>query len=208
MEEGLRISEIAKRAGVLPSKIRYYTDQGLIKIKGQTQGGHRLYDEFSTLQKLKKIEFLCGKGMTIEGIRNELSKGIQNKKVLVIDDEPEIGQLINDLMEAKLPGSETKIAYNGFIAGRIVAEYMPDLIILDIMLPGVNGFEVCKEIRKIPHMNGVKILAVTGFDTPENRQKIMESGADDYLTKPMDVDVLTEKIFTLLNLEKEQTAAK
>jgi len=206
MNEGLRISEIAKKAGVLPSKIRYYTDQGLIGVSGQTQGGHRLYDEAITILRLKKIEFLTGKGFSIEEIKNILAKDAKKRRVFVIDDEPEIGQLIKDLLDSKLPGTEIKIAYNGFVAGRIVTEYMPDMIILDIMLPGVNGFEVCREIRKIPHMGDTKILAVTGYDTPENRQKIMESGADDYLTKPMDIDVLTEKIFSLLNLEKPVTA--
>jgi CheY-like chemotaxis protein len=206
MNEGLRISEIAKKAGVLPSKIRYYTDQGLLEISGQTQGGHRLYDEHQTMRVLRKIEFLSNKGFSIEEIKQEMLKSAGKKKILVIDDEPEVGQLIKDVIESELPEAETRIAYDGFAAGRLVTEYMPDLIILDLMLPGVNGFEVSREIRKLPHMGNTRILAITGYDSPENRQKIMESGANDYMAKPMDINVLKEKIVALLGIEKKQSA--
>jgi len=194
----LRISEIAKKVGVLPSKIRYYTDMGLLKVSAHTQGGHRLYDEEETIQKLKKIEFLSQQGYSIEEIKREILKTKGKLKILVIDDEPEVGQLVIDSLKGKLD-SEIKVVYDGFSAGRTISNYMPDLILLDLMLPGVNGFEVCKEIRRTPHLEKTKILAITGYDSEENRKKIMEAGADDYLAKPMDVNILIEKISKLLN---------
>lgn len=198
----LRISEIAKKAGILPSKIRYYTDMGLLEVNSQTSGGHRLYDEQIILKKLNEIEFLSKKGHSIDEIKKEITKIIQKKKILVIDDEPEIGDLIMEALRDRVD-AEVKIAYDGFSAGRMITELLPDLIILDLMLPGVNGFTVCKEIHCMPYLSNSKILAITGYDSPENKKRIMDAGANDYLAKPMDIKVLIEKISNLLGIEQK-----
>ena len=203
MSELLRISEIAKKAGVLPSKIRYYTDMGLLKIADQTEGGHRLYDEQETLQKLNIIEFHSKKGFTIDKIKAELLKNITKKKILVIDDELEVTQLVEDVLKNKID-AEVKVAFDGFTAGRLITEYIPDLIVLDIMLPGVNGFEICKQIRTLPFLKDIKILAMTGYDSPDIKQKIFDAGANDFLAKPMDIAVLVEKASKLLGLTQVQ----
>jgi CheY-like chemotaxis protein len=193
----LKISEIANEAGVLPSTIRYYTDLGLLIVKGETPGGHRLYDRESTLSAIRKIQFLNKQGHTMEDIKRELSAS-KKKKILVIDDEPETGDIITELVKLKFPEDEVRVVCDGFTAGRVLGEYLPDLIILDLMLPGVNGFEVCRQIRESKFLEGVKILSITGYDSPEHRQRIMDCGANDYLAKPMDLKVLTEKISQLL----------
>ncbi|MBU2567808.1 MAG: response regulator [Elusimicrobia bacterium] len=202
----LRISEIARKAEILPSKIRYYTDMGLLNVKGWTQGGHRLYDEQETLQRLNSIEFLSKKGVSITEIKKELNSTIRKKKLLVIDDEPEIGDLISDLIKQMQTGSDVefdvKVVYDGFSAGRLISEYVPDLIILDLLLPGVDGFEVCREIKNAGHLVNTKVLAVTGYDSPENRKKILQAGADDFLAKPLEVQAIREKIKNLLGIEK------
>ncbi|MBU2614613.1 MAG: response regulator [Elusimicrobia bacterium] len=202
MSELLRISEIAKKAGVLPSKIRYYTDMGLLNVADQTEGGHRLYNEQEALQKLNIIEFHSKKGLTIDKIKAELERTVTKKKILVIDDEPEVTQLVEDVLKNKID-AEVKVAYDGFTAGRLITEYIPDLIVLDIMLPGVNGFEICKQIRTLPFLKDIKILAMTGYDSPDIKQKIFDAGANDFLAKPMDIAVLIEKASKLLNLEKK-----
>ena len=81
------------------------------------------------------------------------------KKILVIDDEPEVGELVSELVKSSFPFIDVKIVYNGFSAGRILSDYFPDMIILDIMLPGVNGFDVCQQIRTSGFLKGTKILA-------------------------------------------------
>lgn len=194
----LKISEAAKLVGVLPSTIRYYTDIGLLKSSDETKGGHRLYDPAGVASVVNKIKFLSSRGLTMDEIKKELAASKKSKKILVIDDEPEVGNLVRDIAAEKFPATEVKIVYDGFTAGRALAEYLPDLIVLDLMLPGVNGFEVARQIRSSKFLNGVKILAVTGYDTEENRVKIMESGADDYLAKPLEVATLTDKIKKML----------
>ncbi|MCB4790588.1 MAG: response regulator [Elusimicrobia bacterium] len=197
-KELLKISEVSKLAGVLPSTVRYYTDIGLILVASETQGGHRLYDKESTLTAISKIQFLNKKGMTMEDIKKDMLSSKIRKKILVIDDEPEFGDLVNELINHQFPDYEVKIVYNGFSAGRMLNEYLPDLIILDLMLPGVNGFEVCQQIRSSEFLNSTRILAITGYDSEENRKKILDCGANDYLAKPMDVQTLKEKITSML----------
>jgi CheY-like chemotaxis protein len=194
----LKISEIAKQASVLPSTIRYYTDIGLLQASGQTPGGHRLYDKESTLATIGKIQFLNKQGMSMESIKKELAGGVNKRKILVIDDEPELGDLVTSLVNTSFPGCEVRVVFDGFKAGRVLSEYLPDLILLDLMLPGVNGFEVCQQIRSSDYFKGTRILAITGYDSEENKKKILDCGANAYLAKPMDVKELKEKISQLL----------
>lgn len=200
-ENMVKISEIAKAAGVMNSTIRFYTDIGLLKKAGETIGGHRLYDKNLTLSKIKKIQFLIQKGLTIEQIKTEMVDAESKKKILVIDDEPEVGHLIEGVVSASFPGFTVKIVRDGFSAGNTLNEFFPDLIVLDIMLPGVNGFDVCRQIRSNKLFSNLKILAITGYDSPENRSKILECGANDFLAKPLEVPSLEDKINKLLNLK-------
>jgi CheY-like chemotaxis protein len=195
----LKISELAQQANVLPSTIRYYTDIGLLRVSGETPGGHRLYDKDPSLSVISRIQFLNRKGLTMEDIKKELADSKDSKKILVIDDEPELGDLVVELAKMHFPMFDVKVVYNGFSAGRILNEYLPDLIILDLMLPGVNGFEVCQQIRSSEFLGSTKILAITGYDSAENKKRIMDCGADDYLAKPMDLITLKQKIESLIH---------
>lgn len=93
------------------------------------------------------------------------------------------------------------IAMDGSEALRRVLNFHPHLIILDLKLPGINGFEICETIRAQPETFDSKILAITGYDIPLNRKKILASGADDYLPKPFELNKLMKKIDRLLEEE-------
>jgi CheY-like chemotaxis protein len=203
----LKISEVAQEAGVLTSTVRYYTDIGLLTVKGETPGGHRLYEKETTLATIKKIQFLNQQGLTMDEIKNELSHAVSRKKILVIDDEPEVGQLVSDIVKEYFPDFEVRVVHDGFTAGRILNEFLPDLIMLDLMLPGVNGFDVCRHIRSSQFLSGTKILAMTGYDSAENRQKILACGANDYIAKPMNIKAIEEKIAILLNVNPVDAAS-
>lgn len=200
-DELLKISEIAEVAKVLPSTIRHYTEIGLLKVAGFTDGGHRLYWREQTLSQLAKIKALTKRGLALPEIKSELEGKSKVKKVLVVDDETEICELVTELLKMKFPDWQVRVAQDGFTAGRALGEFLPHLVVLDLMLPGVNGFEVCKQIRRDPALTGIKVLAITGYDSPDMRAKIMECGADDYLAKPMDNRVLLEKIVRLLEVK-------
>ncbi len=199
----LRISDIARKAGVLSSTVRYYTDMGLLNTSGETRGGHRLYDEEEILDTIRKIQFLNKQGLTIDQIKKDIGFSQGRKKILVIDDEPEVGEFVSGIVKDNFPNVDVKVVLDGFTAGSILNDYLPDMIILDLMLPGINGFEVCKHIRESELHKRVKILAITGYDTPDNKEKILACGADDFLAKPMDLKTVKARIISLLGLKEE-----
>ncbi len=196
----LKISEMAQKADVLVSTIRYYTDIGLLKAAMTTEGGHRLYEENPTMERLGKIKKMVAKGLTLPEIQSQIEQEISTKKILVVDDEPDVVDFIRDLLADTVP-NQFESATDGFSAGHLVHTFAPDLVILDLLLPGVDGFQVCKMIRQDPETKNTKILAVTGYDSAEIRKKIIDSGADDYLGKPLEYSQTLEKICKLLGVK-------
>lgn len=195
----LKIGELAEKAGVPISTIKYYTDLGLLRVQDYMLGGFRLYNEKESLLRLRRIKEMLEKGYSIKEIKENIDK-ITVLKVLIIDDEPEVHDFVSDALEEKT-NIEVKSAYDGFQAGMIVNEYLPDLIILDLLLPGVDGFKVCENIKNNPKLKHIKILAITGYDSVEYKEKILKAGADDYLPKPMELKSFKEKVERLLNLK-------
>lgn len=197
--ELMKISEVAEAAQVLASTIRHYTDVGLIRVAGYTDGGHRLYARSEVMERLGKIQTLAKRGLSLPQIKVELEGGA-SKKVLIVDDEKEVGDFVVELMKLRFPTWQVRVVMDGFSAGKILSEFYPDLVILDLMLPGVDGFQVCQQIRKDPSYSGIQILGITGYDSPDMKNRILASGANDYLAKPMEVDALVLKIQTLLKV--------
>ncbi|MCX7715893.1 MAG: response regulator [Endomicrobia bacterium] len=194
----LKIGELAERANVPISTIKYYTDLGLLRVQEYMVGGFRLYNEKECLLRLKRIKEMIEQGYAIRDIKENIDK-ITILKILVIDDETEVHDFIADALK-DLNNIEIKSVYDGFSAGMTVNEYLPDLIILDLLLPGIDGFKVCRNVKSNAKLKDVKILAVTGYDSPEHRQKIFNAGADDYLPKPIELNLFREKIKKLLNI--------
>jgi excisionase family DNA binding protein len=127
--------------------------------------------------------------------------GRERKRILIVDDEPAVVGFIEGTL--RLEGDyELATAYDGFEAGHQLIAFQPDLIILDLMLPGVDGFEVCQRVKTNPDTQHVRILAVTGFATEENIEKALQAGADDYLEKPLKLEDLTVKVQQLLAPEQ------
>jgi excisionase family DNA binding protein len=127
------------------------------------------------------------------------------RKVLLVDDDPEVVDTIN---RALLDDGrfEVRIATNGFDAGMMVKEYRPDLLVLDVMLPDINGKEVCHRVRADPSMEDVRIVCISGMIEDDKIQELKLAGADDFLGKPFDVDVLIEKMCVQLDMEAPMLA--
>lgn len=201
----LKPSEIAELAKILPSKVRHYTELELLRPAAFTEGGFKLYDKTETLERLKQISALSDRGMSLDEIKAQLVRTPSQKKVLLVDDDQTVMDFYEIFFPEKFPGWEYKVANNGFVAGRIISTWVPDLVMLDLMMPGLSGFQVCKDIRSDAALSHVKILAVTGYYGSESQDKIMSIGANDYMTKPLDMNKLYEKICELLNLDPKST---
>jgi len=124
------------------------------------------------------------------------------KKVLIADDEPDILEIIQFNLQAE--GYEVTTAKNGDEAIELAKRTQPDLIILDIMMPGKNGIEVCNILRLQPAFQETLIIFLTALSDESTEIRGLETGADDYLTKPVSPKVLVSKVNSLFRrLNKE-----
>lgn len=114
---------------------------------------------------------------------------MRNKKILIIEDEENIADLLSHYINKE--GYTTRIANNGFLGLQLVQEFMPDLILLDLMLPDISGFEVCK---KISSNYIIPIIMITAKSDTVDKVLGMELGADDYITKPFNTRELIARI--------------
>jgi CheY-like chemotaxis protein len=121
------------------------------------------------------------------------------RKILVVDDDPEIVELMVDVLERD-GRFEVRAASSGYDAGVITQDYRPDLIILDYMLPDVNGNVVCKTIRGKDAFEHMKIIIVSGVVNKDDIDNLLEVGADDFMQKPFSIDSLISKITELLQI--------
>jgi two-component system OmpR family response regulator len=121
------------------------------------------------------------------------------QKVLVVDDDPEIVELFVDVLERD-GRFEVKTASTGYDAGVLTQEFMPDLLILDYMLPDINGNVVCQTIRKNPNFEHMKIVIVSGVVNQEEINDLLKSGADEFVKKPFNIEKLIERIGELLTV--------
>lgn len=120
----------------------------------------------------------------------------QKNKILIADDHRDIREMLTRML--RFHKYETDTASNGFEAGAKVVGFKPDLIILDLFMPGMNGFEVCRRLKKDPDSADIKILIYTGHDSKENKDRVMALGADDYLLKPTDNKIFLRQVESLL----------
>src|SRR5882757_6597268 len=131
------------------------------------------------------------------------------KKILIADDEPDILEIIQYNLQSE--GYEVVTAKNGIEALEQAKRTLPDLIILDIMMPGKNGIEVCNLLRLQPAFKETLIIFLTALSDETTEIKGLETGADDYLTKPISPKVLVSKVnalFRRVNKEPEERVLK
>jgi len=121
-------------------------------------------------------------------------------RILIVDDDPQILKMMRKLLTNQ--GYETAAASDGFEAGVKVVQFNPDLVVLDLMMPGMDGFEVCKRIKGNTGTSHIKVLAVSGYDTEENREKIIKAGADGFLPKPIDMGVILNEVKQLCQVSE------
>ncbi|MFA6135306.1 MAG: response regulator [Phycisphaerae bacterium] len=118
-------------------------------------------------------------------------------KVLVVDDDPEIVELFVDALSAD-GRFEVATAQSGYDAGVMTQQFRPDIVILDYMLPDINGNVVCKTIRENPELCHIKILVISGMVNPAEVDRLMQAGADDFIKKPFNIEKVVERIVELV----------
>lgn len=125
-----------------------------------------------------------------------------NKKILIVDDEPHIRLLLEQTLEIFEDENVDLItAENGKQALEFIFNEKPELVFLDVMMPEVNGFDVCKKIKIDDQMNNIYIILLTAKGQEFDKQKGKEVGADLYITKPFDPDMVIDKAKEILGIQ-------
>ena len=166
--------EVADICDVTPVTIQNWIDKGWLRAY-RTPGGHRrvLRDDL--------LSFLDSRN--IPHIFNER---IGPPQILIVDDEKKFTELMRDILLLDNPDYEIEIAHDGFRAGLLYGNNRPDVVLLDLMLPGVDGFEVCRQIKQSTGGGDTVVIAVTGLDDPSHEERIMSLGASYFIQKPAD----------------------
>jgi excisionase family DNA binding protein len=159
------------------------------RLKGFRVPGSR----FRRIPREALIQFMKENGIPPDA----LDSG--KRKILVVDDDPEIVELFVDVLERD-GRFEVKTASSGYDAGIMTQEFMPDLIILDYMLPDINGNVVCQTIRQNPNFEHMKIIIVSGVVNQDEINDLLKSGADEFVKKPFNIEKLIERVCELLSV--------
>jgi excisionase family DNA binding protein len=161
---------------------------------GRLEGFRVPGSKFRRIPRQNLIKFMRDNHIPID----HLESG--KKKVLIVDDDAEIVELIADILtrDGKF---DVKTASSGYEAGISTQQFRPDLILLDYMLPDVNGNVVCQTIRKNPEFENTKIVIVSGVVKQDEIDQLMKSGAEGFIKKPFSIDELIDKVNAVLSLK-------
>jgi excisionase family DNA binding protein len=178
------------------AKICKVSQQTIIRCfdSGQLKGFRVPGSRFRRIPREQLFHFMRDNGIPTDALESG------KRKILVVDDDVELVELITDVVERD-GRFEVKSVNNGFDAGMMVKDYQPDLIVLDVMLPDINGKEVCQRVRSDKSMDMVKIICISGMVEEDKVDDLKAAGANDFMRKPFEVDRLVERICRLLDIE-------
>lgn len=180
-ETFLTPGQVAKLLMVSPAALRIWAEKGKIKAL-TTPGGHRRF-----LQS-EVNRFATERGLTIH------DKGKKKLSILIVDDDIQFASFLNRLLKKHSDLVDVAVANNGFNAGIKVNELKPDVILLDLMMPGLDGFDVCQKIKTSKLTSHTRVIAMTGFPSAANVERILSLGAEICFSKPIDSKELLNQI--------------
>jgi excisionase family DNA binding protein len=161
-------NEVAGLLLVSPITVRQWAQKGLLEAQ-TTAGGHRRF------AREEVARFARERGIDLPN---------QKRTVLVVDDDRQLNSYLVAVLETSVDDIEIVSALDGFAAGRMVQEHKPEIVLLDIMMPGMNGVEVCSSIKAAPETRHAMVIAMTGHHTPELERRVLDAGAKVLLKKP------------------------
>ena len=160
---------------------------------GRLQGFRVPGSRFRRIPRIELLRFMRANDIPTESLESA------KKRVLVVDDDEQIVELFRDVL-GRDDRFEVQTAATGYDAGVLTEQFRPHLVLLDYMLPDINGNLVCDRIRANPDLAGTKIIIVSGVVKPDEIEALMESGADDFVKKPFDIAELIERMKGLLEV--------
>ena len=180
-------NEVAEMMMVSPVTVRQWASKGELPAL-TTPGGHRRF------VKQDIEDFARQRGLAL------LPAARQETRILIVDDDQQLAGYLKELLSTCHESTKIEIAYDGFEAGQKVESFHPNIILLDLMMPGMNGYEVCRRIKTEPHTKPMRVIAMTGYPSEENVKKIIGEGAEICISKPID----TGNLLDLLGLSRKE----
>jgi len=188
--------EAAKLCHVSPLSIINWVNAGRIPAF-RTPGGHR------RIRREDLARFMRDNGIPLP---EEFRDGSGRSRVLVVDDEAAIRDVFAESLSHRSTPFDVMTAADGFEAGRLVATFRPDVVLLDLRMPGLDGFQVCRTIKGDSETASTVVIAMTGYHTHETEARIVECGAVRCLSKPIEPSAVAAVIDTVL--EQAATAKR
>ncbi len=158
---------------------------------GQLQGFRVPGSRFRRIPHDVLLKFMKDNNIPLEGLDDD------KIRVLVVDDDPQIVELFVDVLSGDAR-FDVKTAQTGYEAGVLTQQFRPHLVVLDFMLPDINGNVVCKTIRENPGLSQMKILIISGVVNPSEVEQLMSAGADEFIKKPFNIEHVVDRIVELV----------
>ena len=177
----LKPKEVAALLQVEPGTVRLWTQDGRLRAT-TTPGGHRRfsYQDVEQFAREHNIALPTRAGDSL--------------RVLVVDDDKRVARTIKKMLLSADDGIQIELAHDGFVAGQTVEKFEPHVIIMDLVMPGVDGFELCKLLKNNPETLDVRVIAITGNPDPAIAKKIVRLGAEICLPKPVKMNELISAV--------------
>ena len=184
--------EVANICGVVNQTAINWIKNGHLKAFTTPGGQYRIYAE-------DLLEFLTSRGMRVPAEVENVAN-LEKKQLLIVEDDRELNDMLQMLFARRMPDFEIFQAYDGFEAGKLLAENAPDICIVDMNLPGIDGHRLIRTIREDATLKAPKIVAMSGIEVEiSGRDRILEEGADVFLEKPVNTDELVRVVEELVN---------
>jgi excisionase family DNA binding protein len=189
-KRNLSTFDVAQLLEVDPGSVANWIDSGLLKAY-RTPGGHRRVSVEDLVRFLRQHQM-------------PIPARLQDRRacVVVVDDEPAAAAMIAEAVKTAHPEYEVVQAHDGFRAGSLVAALTPEVVILDLGMPGLDGFEVCRLIKSQEATGHATVIAVTTCPSEESRRRILDCGASLCLTKPLDLNELIAQVESAMGMTR------
>ncbi|MDH5785988.1 MAG: response regulator [Chromatiales bacterium] len=188
MKHYMTPNEVAELLMVSPVTVRQWAQKGKLEAM-TTPGGHRRF----SMEAIEK--FAEENNLTLN------PGGSSGTRILIVDDDVSLATFLSEILTQRNSSLQVEIVHDGFSAGRMVESFRPDILLLDLMMPQMNGFEVCHMVKQGKH-HDTRVIAMSGFCSQENLDRILAEGAECCLKKPFSTSVL----FTALGVEDQRSA--
>lgn len=175
--------EVSELLMVSTAAIRLWAQSGDLKAR-VTAGGHRRFklEDIKAFAIKKKIQL------------NSDTIGNGNTKILIVDDDAHFTEFLKILLEREIKNVEVEISLDGFDAANKLNEFSPTIMLLDLRMPGLDGFQVCHHVKQNPLQSHIRVIAISGNVTEEDIEKIKSMGAETCLSKPIDAPFLFKQL--------------